>query len=117
MSTFSSCSRAIRTAAWSSAPSCALVIPTDEPSRAGLPQRHVAGDGNAAVAQDGLTEVLVHADGGGGDARPDVGHARELEQALHRPVLAERPVQDRQHDVDLAERPRGSRVGQHGEGL
>ena len=43
----------------------------------------------------------------------DVGHAGELEQALDGPVLAERPVQDRQHDVDRAERLRRARVGEH----
>ena len=35
---------------------------------------------------------------------PTYGDVRELEQALHRPVLAERPVEDRQDDVDGAER-------------
>ena len=57
------------------------------------------------VSHDALEEVLVHAEGRGGDAGAHVGHARELEQALHRPVLPERTVQDRQHDLDLAERP------------
>ena len=33
-------------------------------------------------------------------ARADVRHARELEQPLHRAVLAHRPVQDGEHDVD-----------------
>ena len=37
---------------------------------------------------------------------PTYGHAGELEQPLHRPVLAERPVQHREHDVDVAERRR-----------
>ncbi len=36
-------------------------------------------------------------------ARPDVAHVGELEQALDRAVLAERPVQQREDDVDLAE--------------
>ena len=35
-------------------------------------------------------------------ARADVRHAGELEQALHRPVLAERSVQHREDDVDVA---------------
>ena len=52
-----------------------------------------------------------------GDAGSDVRDTRELEQALHRPVLAERPVQDRQDDVDRAQRRRrvrrrdGQRLG------
>ena len=37
-------------------------------------------------------------------ARADVRHARELEQALHGAVLAERAVQDREDDVDIGER-------------
>ena len=46
------------------------------------------------------------------DAGADVGDAGELEQALHGAVLAERAVQDRQHDVDGAERRRApSRPG------
>ena len=39
-------------------------------------------------------------------ARADVGHAGELEQPLHRAVLAERPVQHGEDDVDLAEHRR-----------
>ena len=41
---------------------------------------------------------------------PDVGDAGELEQALHGPVLSERPVEDREHDVDLAQRRGGCGV-------
>ena len=97
-------------------------MPTDEPSRAGLtktgiaervldlvaePQRRVAGDRDAAVAQHRLEEVLVHAERRGGDAGADVRHAGELEQALDGAVLAERAVQDREDDVDGAERRRG----------
>ena len=40
------------------------------------------------------------------DAGADVRHPGELEQALHRAVLAEGAVQDREHDVDGAERGR-----------
>src|SRR5262249_33714079 len=36
-------------------------------------------------------------------ARADVGLAGELEQALHRPVLPERSVEDGDNDVDLRE--------------
>ena len=67
-------------------------------------QSRVARDRNPAVAQHGLEEVLVHAERGGRDAGADVGHARELQQALDGAVLAERAVQDGQHDVDGAER-------------
>src|SRR4029079_13459646 len=68
------------------------------------PQRDVARDRDAAVAHHGLEDVLVHRQRRAEDARADVGHPRELEQALHRAVLAERPVQDRKDDVALAER-------------
>ena len=37
---------------------------------------------------------------------PTYGHARELEQSLHGPVLAERAVQHREDDVDIRERRR-----------
>jgi hypothetical protein len=52
-------------------------------------QRHVARDRDAAVAEDGLEEILVHRERRGGHAGADVGDAGELEQPLHRPVLAE----------------------------
>ena len=80
-------------------------------------KRDVARDGDPAVAENRLEEVLVHAQRRRGDARADVGHAGELEEALHRAVLAERAVQDRQHDVDLAERRRGRRVRDDRKGL
>ena len=60
------------------------------------PDRDVPRDGDAAVPHHLLEEVLVHRECGGRDAGADVGHARELEQPLHRAVLAERPVEDRQ---------------------
>ncbi len=78
-------------------------------------QRHVARDRDAAVAQHGLEQVLVHAERRRGDARADVRDACQLQQPLHRPVLAERAVQDGQDDVHLAER-RGGAVGGHREG-
>ena len=37
---------------------------------------------------------------------PTYGDARHLEQPLQAPVLAERPVQDRQHDLDPGQRGR-----------
>ena len=45
-------------------------------------------------------------------ARADVGHAGELEQALHRAVLAEGAVQHREHDVDVRDRGRHLLAGQ-----
>ena len=48
---------------------------------------------------------------------PTYGDVRELEQPLHRPVLAERPVQDRQHDVDRAERRERPGRGRNGQRL
>jgi hypothetical protein len=81
------------------------------------PQCDVARDRDAAVAEHLLEEVLVHAERGCGNARPDVRDAGKLEQALNGPVLAERAVQDRQHDIDGAERRRrvrrrnGQRLG------
>ena len=83
------------------------------PDRVAEPDRVVARDGDAAVPQDLLEEVLVHREGGGGDSRPDVGDVGQLEQALHRPVLAEGPVQDGQHDVDLAERRERAGLGRN----
>ena len=50
--------------------------------------------------------MLVHADRGGEHAGADVADVGELEQALDRAVLAERAVQDREDDVDLAEHRR-----------
>ena len=58
-------------------------------------QRDVARDRDPAVAEHRLEEVLVHAERRRRDAGADVRHAGELEQALHRAVLAERAVQDR----------------------
>ena len=80
------------------------------PRLVAVPQRDVARDRDATVAQDGLEEILVHAQSRGGDPCADVRDARELEQALDGAVLAEGAVQDRQHDVDLAERGRGRGV-------
>src|SRR4029077_14888706 len=68
------------------------------------PDRVVRRDGDAAVAHHLLEQVLVHREGRAGDAGADVGDIRELEQALHGAVLAERAVQDRQDDVDRPDR-------------
>ena len=107
-------------------------MPTDEPSLrrlhehgvaervldlVALADRVVPRDRDAAVAHHLLEQVLVHRERGARDARADVRHARELEQALHRPVLAERAVEDRQHDVDGAERGERAALGRHGQRL
>ena len=81
------------------------------------PQRLVPRDRDAAVAQDRLEQVLVHAERRGRDAGADVGDAGELEQALDGAVLAERAVQHGQDDVDGAERLGRLRVGEDGETL
>ncbi len=67
-------------------------------------QGDVAGDRDAAVAQHRLAQVLVHGERRSGHAGAHVGHAGQLEEALHGAVLAEGPVQQREDDVDLAER-------------
>ena len=48
---------------------------------------------------------------------PTYGDSGELEEALDGPVLAERAVEDRQHDVDLADRARRRRVREDGKRL
>ena len=73
------------------------------------PQRDAPADGDRAVAEHRLEEILVHAERGRRNAGADVGNGRELEQALHRAVLSERAVQDREDDVDRPERRRGVR--------
>ena len=77
----------------------------------------VARDGDAAVAQHLLEQILVHRERRRRDPCADVGDAGQFEQALHRPVLAERPVQDRQHDVDGAERRKRAAIGRDGQRL
>ena len=77
-----------------------------------VPQRDVAGHRDPTVAHHGLEDVLVHRERRAEHACAHVRDARELEQALHRAVLTERPVQDREHHVHLAER-RGHLVGRH----
>ena len=60
--------------------------------------------------EDALHVLLVLADGGGEDARADVGHPGELQQPLEGAVLAVRAVQHGEDDVDLAQRL-GHRAG------
>ena len=52
-----------------------------------------------------LEHHLVHAQRRGEHAGADVRDVEALEQALHGPVLAERAVQDREHDVDAGQPP------------
>ena len=78
---------------------------TPSGSRSQLAREHHAerADGQAVAREHQLHHVLVHADRGRehpGAHVPDVG---QLEQALQRAVLAERAVQQREDDVDLAE--------------
>ena len=68
---------------------------------------HVAPDGQAARGEDQLHVLLVHAGRAGEHPGPRVPGARHLQQALDRAVLAVRAVQQRQHDVNLAEAARG----------
>ena len=69
-------------------------------------QRQRRGDDDPGPAQHVLAEVLVHRDRRPEDAGADVRQPDRLEQALHRAVLAERPVQRREHHVDPRERRR-----------
>ena len=68
-------------------------------ARRSVTERH---DGQLGRGEQPLHHVLVHADRRAEHARADVGHAGELEQALHAAVLAHRPVQHREDDVDAA---------------
>ena len=54
------------------------------------------------AAEHVLGQRLVHAQRRRQHAGADVGHAGQLEQALHGAVLAHRPVEQRQHDDLLA---------------
>ena len=55
------------------------------------------------LGEQRLHDRLVHRGGRGRDAGAHVRHARELEQALHRPVLAVGAVQHREVDVGPAQ--------------
>ena len=69
-------------------------------------QRDVARHRDPMVAEHRLEQVLVHAEGRCCNSGADVGDAGQLEQALDGAVLAERPVQDWDHHVDVRERRR-----------
>jgi hypothetical protein len=66
-------------------------VPQEDPVRA---------DRKSARGERDLHHPLVHADRGGEDARAHIGNVGELEQALHRAVLAVRSVQHREDDVE-----------------
>ncbi len=55
---------------------------------------------DAGGAHVPLETDLVHGQSGGQDARPHIWDPRDLQQALHRPVLPERSVQYRERDID-----------------
>ena len=59
------------------------------------------GDRNAGRRGDALRLVLVHGERRGEHAGMRVGDAEDLEHALDRAVLAERPVQRVEDDVGL----------------
>ena len=72
-------------------------------------------DRNVRVPHDPLEHVLVHAERRREHPRPDVRDVRELEHALDRAVLAERPMEDRHrhvHGPKGLQRPRRGRDGQ-----
>ena len=74
--------------------------------------RPVADLRQPGVGHQLLEHDLVHAQRRGQHAGADVGHVEALEQPLHGAVLAERSVQDREHDVDAVEpAPRLDRDG------
>ena len=66
-------------------------------------QRDVAGDGDSAIPEHRLEQVLVHAQRGRRDACADVGDACQLEEPLHGSVLPVRAVEDGEDDVDATE--------------
>ncbi len=71
-----------------------------------------AGDRQAGVAHEALGDVLVHRRGRAEHARADIRDAGDLGQALDRPILAEGPMQDREHHID-----RTGEVGRRAVGL
>ena len=71
------------------------------------PDQHPRHDGDPRGCQQTLGRLLVHLERGAEHAGADVRHARELEQALERAVLAALPVDDREDHVDRLERARG----------
>ena len=71
------------------------------------PQHHfVVANRQSLGRERQLHRRLVHADRRRQHARADVRHVRQLEQSLHRAVLAVRAVQNREDDVELDTRDR-----------
>ncbi len=53
------------------------------------------------ITHQAFRHVLVHRRGRTGDGGPHIRHAGKLQRALHRAVFAIRPVQHRDHDVEM----------------
>ena len=70
------------------------------PSPLGRGDRDERPDRQSGRGQHQLHVVLVHPDRAGQHPGADVAGAHHLEQALDRAVLTERPVQQRDRDVD-----------------
>ena len=108
-------------------------MPTDDPRFAGLTNMgngsraqissdvglaargdHVVHHRQHPFLADTFHHLLVHGDGRRHHARADIRQVRQLEQALHRAVLAEGPVQHGEDDVDFRLRARlgQDRLGQ-----
>ena len=79
-------------------------------------QGDVPRHGNLGVAHHRLELVLVHRQRRAEHTGTDVRHVGQLEQTLHGAVLAEGPVQDWDHDVDIREGC-GNAFGRHRERL
>ena len=69
----------------------------------GAADRQIGNDGQAALAEEALHDLLVHAHGGAEHARSHVRDASEFEQSLDGSVLAERAMQDRKDHVERPE--------------
>ncbi len=64
-------------------------------------------DREAGRGEERLHHRFVHADRRSEDARPHVRDVRELEEPLHRAVLAVRTVQNREDDIEAGARDGG----------
>ncbi len=126
ISTLRSYWKASSSAALRSAARFTLLIPIDDPSALGLTNtgiakfarqprpkrrsvavvgaidREISHHRDAGVAQQALLRVLVHPDRRAEHARAHVWDSRQLEQPLHRAVLAVGAVQHREHHVERA---------------
>ena len=118
--TVSSYSRAVAIASRSPSTECALDTPTDEPmlagfTNAGSPRSAASSAGSPGVSsahraaeprlrdpggeRDLFGHRLVHAHRRAEHPAAHVRHAGEFEHALHGPVLAERTMEQREHDL------------------